>query len=131
MSEDYVHKDTFDEALRRIEAMMAASEARQEARQREYEARQREYEARQRESEARQRESEAMHREYMARQDAKIEEIRGDSKVLMEAIAGIKERLDDMAARASFGEKLFAVMGILGTLSAVILAGVQVYLALR
>lgn len=145
MSDEYVRKDLYDEGIKRIEAMMAASEAQNRA-------------------------SEARHREYAAKQDAKydaqIAEIRGEVKQIREQVEGLSryltacvdslddtiaayvdglsktvtayanttnQRIDDITKKPSLTERIvsgaFAVIGTAIGLAAVVVAGVQVYLA--
>ena len=94
MNDDvYVRKDTFEETMKRIEAMMAASEA---------------------------------------RTAAQIAEIRGEVKELRAIVDGqgdtIAAYIETFTARSSFWQ------GVLGAViggCAIVVAAVQVYLALR
>ena len=104
MSDEYVHKDFNDEGIKRIEAMMAASEARHQAEIRELKA---------------------------------IAEGLGDT---IAAYADMTNKRIDalenaMNKSSSWTEKILsgalAVTGIAIGLAAVIIAGVQVYLALK
>ena len=107
MDEVYVRKDVFEEIVKRIEAQNAASEAR--------------------------------HLEYCARQDtqiaqmrAEIAEIRGDVKALAQQGDGLGDTIvayvSGFSSRGSFWQW---VLGAIIGLSAIIVAGVQVYLALK
>ncbi len=83
--------------------------------------------------------SEAKHNEIAARQNAQIAEIRGEIKEIRRqtegfadafgiAINNINHRLD---GREKWQMLIFSVMGLAITLAAVVVAGVQVYLALK
>ena len=106
MSEYYVSKDTYDANMAEIRALIAAGN----------------------------KETRLMMEGSEARYDAKVSEMRGDIAVITGAISGIKDRLSDIAVKPSFEERLssrvFMALGIAGSLSAVIIAGVQVYMSL-
>ena len=103
MSDEFVRKDVFEEVIKRMEALNAASEARAAAQIAEIR-------------------SEV--KEYKAQAEVYRAESRRESESLASDIRGIKDRLDDM--RSWMG-----VMGFGMTFAAIAIAAVQVWLALR
>ena len=87
----YLRKDTFDETMKRIEAMIAASEAR--------------------------------HREYSTRQDA-----RNAAQIIEGYGDTLAAYVQSFSARSSFWQ---GVLGVVVGGCAIVVAAVQVYLALR
>lgn len=111
MDEVYVRKDTFDETMKRIEQMMIASEARHERITAEIRG-----------------ESKA----FQSSVKADIAEIRGDVKALSRQVEGLEDTIvayvSGFSSRGSCWQWLLG--GIIG-LSAIVVAGVQVYLAVK
>ena len=100
MEDKYVQKETFDEVIRRMEAMNSASEARTAA--------------------------------LIADNNARLEVYRADSRREAESLASdiraIKDMLSLMNSRSAVWQGL---LGFVFGLCAVIIAGVQVYLAVK
>ena len=111
MSDDYVRKDLYDEGIKRIEAMMAASEARHQAQIRELRAI-----------------CEGLGDTIAAYADMTNKRIDALENAM-------NRRIDDLPKSGGWTEKILsgalAVTGIAIGLAAVIIAGVQVYLALK
>ena len=107
MSEEYVRKDTLEATMREIRALMSESEAR--------------------------------HRAEIAEIRGEIAEIRGEVKAINAKTEGFADTftiaIGDITERLSSRERVlgcvFTLMGLSVTLSAIIVAGLQVYLAVR
>ena len=98
MDEVYVRKDVFDVTLKRIEQMMAASEAR--------------------------------HNAMAERQERQIAQIRGEVAALHEHVSGLENLTlmlsDQLNSKRNTG---LVILGYIVSVSAVIVAAVQVFLA--
>ena len=118
MDEMYVRKDVFEEIMKRMEAQNAASEARYQSMVERQEHQIAEFRA----------ESEA----FKQTMRAEIAEIRGDVKALTQQVDGLGDTIvayvSGFSSRGSFWQW---VLGAIIGLSAIIVAGVQVYLALK
>lgn len=118
MADEYVRKDVYAESIRRMEEMMAASEARHE------------------------RLTAEIRSEFKAFQSAvkadiqeirgEVKDIRGDVKALSQQVDGLGDTI--VAYVSGFSSKGSFWQGVLGAiigLSAIVVAGVQVYLAVK